>query len=98
EGRIILSPRNSGLSNYETLAEVPGLTNRARTLLNPDKENKLSYQRDGKTYFINSRWVPELNWFLIVEQSENELLSPLRNTLALNILLALVITLIVSGM
>ncbi len=98
EGRIVLCPRDSSLSSYEELAEVPGLTGKVDELLHGQEEIKLRYERDGKTYFLNSRWVPELHWYLMVEQSEDELLSPLRHTLALNILLALVITAIVSGM
>ncbi|WP_309385868.1 sensor histidine kinase [Cerasicoccus frondis] len=98
DGRIMLSPQESRLANYDNLVEVPGIVDQVSKLLATKDEYKLRYERDGKTYFLNSRWVPELNWFLMVEQSEDELLSPLRNTLMFNVLLALIITIVVSGM
>ncbi|WP_309399285.1 sensor histidine kinase [Cerasicoccus maritimus] len=98
DGRIVLSPSNSRLAAFDNVSEIPGLAAQVGGLLATQEECKLSYQRDGKTYFLNSRWVPELHWYLMVEQSEDELLSPLRNTLTFNIFLALVITVIVSGM
>jgi signal transduction histidine kinase len=97
-GRIVLHPTASGLASYDTLADVPGLADEASLLLHTKEEQKLVYERDGKTFFINSRWVPELNWYLMVEQSEDELLSPHRSALLINILLALVITAVVSGL
>ncbi|MBN2234198.1 MAG: cache domain-containing protein, partial [Opitutales bacterium] len=54
------------------------------------------YRKNGKNYFVNSRFVPELRWYLIVEQSEDLLLSPLRETLIKNIAIAVFTTLIVS--
>lgn len=98
QGQIILCPKKSSLAAYDMLSDVPGLANLSDELLETKSESKVKYQRGGKTYFLNSRWVPELNWYLMVEQSEGELLAPLRKTLAMNVLLALCITAVVSGM
>ncbi|MBC2593958.1 sensor histidine kinase [Ruficoccus amylovorans] len=98
EGEIVLRPAASDLSSYGNLSEIPGLSGRASELLQTREETRMSYERDGKTFFVNSRWVPELNWYLMVEQSEDELLSPLRKNLLLNVLLAVVITALVSWM
>lgn len=98
DGTIVLCPRESPLAAYDNIAAVPGLADFSQELLNTQNESKVRYERDGKTYFLNNRWVPELNWYLMVEQSEDELLAPLRNTLALNVLSALCITVVVSGM
>jgi C4-dicarboxylate-specific signal transduction histidine kinase len=68
-----------------------------RELLEADSETKIHFEQDGKRYFLNSRFVPELNWFLMVEQSEEQLLSPLRDTLRANIGLGLLITAIVAA-
>lgn len=54
------------------------------------------YRKNGHNFFVNSRFVPELRWYLIVEQSEDLLLSPLRETLIKNIAIAVITTLIVS--
>ncbi|MGE9293491.1 MAG: ATP-binding protein [Puniceicoccales bacterium] len=98
EGNIILGPSKGRLATYGNLDAVPGLKQDAQSLTSSTEEQKISYERDGKTYFLNSRWIPELNWYLMVEQSEDELLSPLRHTLLVNILLSLAITAIVSWM
>lgn len=98
DGHIVLCPKDSPLASFQTISDVPGLTPLTNELLAAESENKVRYERDGKTYFLNSRWMPELNWYLMVEQSEDELLAPLRKTLAMNIILALCITAVVSGM
>jgi signal transduction histidine kinase len=95
-GKIILSPTGSDLQNYNSLSEVPGVGKYADALLNKSLD-KLIYQRYGDTYFLNSRFVEELDWFLMVEQTEDHLLAPLKETLFLNILLALIITAVVAS-
>ncbi len=94
-GKLMVGPHHTALSAYDNLREFPGLKAHADALLKEGLES-LVYDRDGQTFFLNSRFVPELNWFLIVEQTEHQLLEPLRETLLLNIGLALVITVVVA--
>ena len=37
-------------------------------ILRPDVEESLSFERDGDTILANVRFIPELDWYLIVEQ------------------------------
>lgn len=95
DGNIILSPTTSQLQNYRRLSEVPGISEHADALINKSLD-RLIYQRNGDTYFLNSRFVHELDWFLMVEQTEEHLMAPLKDTLFLSILLALLITAVVA--
>lgn len=92
-GRIVLGPQS--IAKFADIYEVPGLSSKADALLE-DSLEQFGYRRDGETYFVNSRFVPELDWFLIVEQTEDQLLAPLRETLYINLGLALVLTVIVA--
>lgn len=95
DGRIILSPRNSELQNYHSIREIDGLGDHVDAILAGNKE-RLVYERRGDTYFLNTRYVPELEWFLMVEQTEDELLAPLRENLYLNLATALGVTVVVA--
>ncbi|MCB5187925.1 sensor domain-containing diguanylate cyclase [Methylobacillus caricis] len=53
------------------------------------------YEYDGTQQLINIRYIPELKWFLFVEQSESEATSDIRHALYINVLLCLVVTAIV---
>ncbi|MCB5183853.1 sensor domain-containing diguanylate cyclase [Methylobacillus gramineus] len=53
------------------------------------------YEYDGMQQLINMRYIPELNWYLFVEQSESEATSDIRHALYINVLLCLVVTAIV---
>jgi diguanylate cyclase (GGDEF)-like protein len=48
-----------------------------------------SYRRDGSTILVTSRYMPELNWYLIVEHDEGESLSALRGSFYRTIALGL---------
>lgn len=96
DGTIVLTGKNGRGPAYRSLQEIPGLSKHVAGIL-AESEEDVMYERNGDRYFLNSRFVPELNWFLIVEQTEDVLLAPLRETLFLNICLALLITGIVAA-
>ena len=95
DGKIVLSPSNSPLLKYQSLLDIPELSASATQLL-AHQRTTATYERDGTTFMLNCRYVPELNWFLIVEQNEQELLAPIKEQLLFNILLSLLVTTIVA--
>ncbi|MDQ8199064.1 sensor histidine kinase [Pelagicoccus enzymogenes] len=95
QGKIVLRPSNSPLLNEPKLQGIQGLETKADALLAGETAN-LSYKRDGRTRLLNCRFVPELSWFLIVEQTEDAQLQPFRKELFINILIALVTTAVVA--
>ncbi|MDQ8179249.1 sensor histidine kinase [Pelagicoccus sp. SDUM812005] len=95
DGKMVLRPSNSPLLNIPSLQEIEGLAEQSSALLNGEIAN-LSYERDGKTRLLNCRFVPELDWFLIVEQTEDAQLAPLRKELLINVIIALLTTAVVA--
>jgi diguanylate cyclase (GGDEF)-like protein len=56
----------------------------------------LTYEgAEGATVFVNSRFVPEFNWYLMVEQNSRSAEAAIRKTLIVNVLFACVIIAIV---
>lgn len=65
-----------------------------RILTNPSAS--VSYDaKNGNTIYLNSRLVPEFDWFLIVEQINDPVSDRLEGALVVNILVSLGITLLV---
>ncbi|MCT7944290.1 sensor domain-containing diguanylate cyclase [Shewanella septentrionalis] len=76
----------------DSLQTSLGLENLAtRILTSPSAA--FSYQRNGKTVYLNSRLVPEFKWYLIVEQEDAPQERELLNTFWGNLALSLMVTL-----
>jgi signal transduction histidine kinase len=95
EGKIVLRPSNSPMLHYGNLRDIDGLELFVDELL-AGKQVSVTYKRGGKTRLLHCRYVPELDWYLIVEESEDELLAPYREQLYINILLAIFVTIVVA--
>lgn len=68
------------------LAELPGMAAIAPQILSQHSEPlQLTYRRDDATIQLNARFIPELNWNLIVEQNESAALGPLQHMLLVNL-------------
>ena len=52
----------------------------------------LSYSKAGKTFLLNTRYIPELKWYLLVEQAEEPVIEGIHSALILNIVLCALIT------
>lgn len=91
-GRVVL------YGNYAEqapdLRKRPGLAAQLDQIL---KEKSGSYQfRDaGDNHILNVNYVPELKWYLFVEQNEDVALEGIRKTLYANLAISFVVTLIV---
>ncbi|TVP78861.1 MAG: sensor histidine kinase [Puniceicoccaceae bacterium] len=95
-GTLVLRPSNSPMLRYNNLQEIEGLAGHVESLLDGTAES-ITYVRGNDRRIMNSRFVPELDWYLIVEQSEASMLAPLRRQLHVNLLTALLTTAIVAA-
>jgi len=95
-GDIVLRPSNSPMLRYESLQEIEGLADSVDGLL-AGKTESLVYTREGERRIMNCRFVPELNWYLIVEQNEESVIAPLRQQLYFNVATALLATALVAA-
>jgi diguanylate cyclase (GGDEF)-like protein len=52
----------------------------------------------GSTIFLNSRYIPELGWYLLVEQHEGDAIKPLRAVLFINLLVSALATVLILSL
>ncbi len=92
KGAVTFSTNNA--QEQQPLGEIEGLREIAAEILN--KENgSFTYVRGGETFVLNTRYIKELGWRLLVEQSMEPEMRLLRKTLLINLSLCLVIGLII---
>ena len=70
---------------------LPGLSAIAGRILDAP-EGQFEYQRDGATWLLNTRFIPELGWYVAVEQPEADATRDLWSSLVVNLWLGLGIT------
>lgn len=99
--RVFFTDREGGITlrgvDYqgpENIRQIPGLTQHATQILT-SPSNSLTYEKDGKTVYLNSRLVAEFGWLLLVEQMEDPAEARIAKTLMGNLALSLVITVVV---
>jgi diguanylate cyclase (GGDEF)-like protein len=97
QGNIVLS--GSALKREtRSLVDRPGIGRIAPQILaGAETPLRLTYTDAGATVLVNTRFVPELKWFLIVERNEAPDMRPIRNVLYRNLIVGLIITLLVIG-
>ncbi|WP_076414044.1 diguanylate cyclase [Shewanella sp. UCD-KL12] len=90
EGRVTLN--GDKYQGASSLQETPGLDKFATRILTSPSAS-ITYLRDGKTVYLNSRLVSEFKWYLVVEQEEVEAERKLLTTFWGNLLISLLVTL-----
>ncbi|MEH6358251.1 MAG: sensor domain-containing diguanylate cyclase [Pseudomonadales bacterium] len=93
EGRITLWGDNFDTSQLD-LHMRAGVSKVAESILGADSGTH-EYKLAGETYLLGSRFVPELGWYLIVEQSGSAIFEKLNRALYTNLAICLVIIFIV---
>ncbi|MES3006483.1 MAG: diguanylate cyclase [Pseudomonadota bacterium] len=89
EGRIALNQVSDAAE--QGLQDRPGMGAIATQILTSPSAS-LSYTRDdGQTVYVNSRLVPEFNWYLMVEEHDGAAENRIETTLVINIGLSLAI-------
>lgn len=89
EGRITL--RRGKSNGTENIRQDPGLSSLAEQILT-SPSSSLTYEDNGKTVYLNSRFVPEFGWYLLVEQVGDPAEKRILKTLMGNLAISFVIT------
>ncbi|MBU0464260.1 MAG: GGDEF domain-containing protein, partial [Proteobacteria bacterium] len=76
------------------MSEIEGVHSLESDILSKS-EGQFSYKRRGKTIHLNTRYIPEFDWYLLVEQSEENRTRQIFKALLINLAVCAVITLIV---
>ncbi|MES1941332.1 diguanylate cyclase [Salinisphaera sp. T5B8] len=96
QGRVTL--RGPHFVGPDTLRDRPGMQHIATTILaNPSAS--VSYENDdGRRVYVNSRLIPEFNWYLIVQQAQSSTEARVLGALLINIAVALAIAALVVAL
>jgi diguanylate cyclase (GGDEF)-like protein len=93
KGQIIMTSKLAAVEQG-MLSAQPGMQAVAEQIINRSAEQtKLQYEREGRTVHVNSRLIPELNWYLLVEEEESRALAPLTRVLWATIAIGIIATL-----
>lgn len=96
-GRITLAG-NEVSDGEMDLQGRDGMVSAAEEVLAGDELERTYYhqfRRDGEMVHLDSRFIPEFGWFLLVEQGEGEATQAIRRALLVNLLSGGVITVVV---
>lgn len=91
EGLIVLSTDQSEGKN---IRDLPGISAIASQIIGA-RSASLEYRADNKTFYVNSRYIPELDWILLVSKSDEYALQDIFRSLLLNLALCGLVTVIV---
>lgn len=91
---FVKSHHDESMIDTVNILKMPGISKVAPQLL--AGENGFTvYEQEQDTVLLSYRYIPELDWYLLVEQPEDVALEPLRRALYFNLIISTVITLMV---
>jgi diguanylate cyclase (GGDEF)-like protein len=95
DGNVVLTGK-SMKKMQGSIRKLPGLSDIApRILTGETAATHLEYKLGQATNLVNSRFIPELGWYLVVEQNVSDDMKPVQDVLMLNLGISAFITLIV---
>ncbi len=95
-GRIVLFGNESGRQERD-LRKAPGLGALVDQILN-ERTGSYQYLANGDNHIVHVNYLPELKWYLVVEQSEEAALAGVRKTFYTNLVISLFVTLVVMSL
>lgn len=84
-------------ANEKNISDLEGLGPLSEKIL-ATKSNSFQYKRGGKTVLLNTRYITEFKWYLLVERTEEEAIKQVLSTLMINLLICIIITAVVLGL
>ena len=85
-GNIQLDNTHFGATT--NIHDVNGLSLIAPQILNQSVESALDYTSEHGRAYLNSRYIQELGWYLVIEQRERQWMTSLSNALMSNLLIS----------
>ncbi|MCX7174988.1 MAG: sensor domain-containing diguanylate cyclase [Proteobacteria bacterium] len=92
QGRVVLFGNQTGIA--PDLRAAQGLGPLVDGILR-DKAGTYQYLANGDNHVLNVNYLPELKWYLFVEQNEENSLAGIRRTLYANLAISLLVTVLV---
>lgn len=100
DGQGVIKMAGKSMQNVRgSIAQLPGISAiSAKILNNSATPTQLEYTRDDATILMSSRFIPELDWYLLVEQDITNDVLPVQRILFINIAISAIVTLLILGM
>jgi diguanylate cyclase (GGDEF)-like protein len=89
-GRITLHGQHF-TKPVKNIFDIKEIDNHRQNIFRSDIHS-FEYRQNGKTIFVNNRFIPEFGWYLFVEQSGDKSIQEVRNTLVMNLIFSFAIT------
>jgi signal transduction histidine kinase len=97
KGEIVLQSSGNEPGNPKSrINDIPGLEHFSGQILNGELRN-FEYRHSGSSVLLNIRYIPHLNWYLVLEQVKDNTAGILRQTFLINLLIGFVVSIIVLG-
>lgn len=90
QGSVVLRS-TSHSDTADDIHKIEGVSELADQIL-ASSDNQFRYKRNGQLAHLHTRFVPELNWYLLVEQMEGTAVGSIYDTLLLNLFLCSLVT------
>ena len=95
KGLIQVHPDLTIIEN-RNLFDMPGLADKREVLLGQDKPYATTeYDQAGRHFIISARYIPEFDWYLIVEQVEDAILADIRANFIRNMAVGVSVTIVI---
>ena len=91
-GKVTL--RGTSYTGPESIREIQGLAPSVTKIL-ASPSSSINYIDNGNKFYLNSRYVPEFEWYLIVEQQQDEAEILIENTFFINLGVSLLFSAII---
>jgi diguanylate cyclase (GGDEF)-like protein len=94
-GHVVLAGK-SMQGVQDSIRTMPGIRTVADAILKPSTvPTALEYALDKSTVLVNSRYIPELGWYLVVEQNLREDVISVQHVFFLNLAISCLVTVLV---
>lgn len=95
QGNVVLTGK-SAPHRKGSIRNQPGMSTIAAAMLNGSaKPTPLEYRAGRATVLVNSRFIPELGWYLVVEQNVSDEVKPVQQVFFANLAVSAAVTLLV---
>ena len=93
DGKIVLSERKIVKEN--SIDELEDLKKYKDILISKESQS-IEYTKENQTYLLSSKYIPELNLYLLVEAKVDDFIKDVKNIFYVNLVISLFITIIIT--
>jgi len=92
DGLVML--RGGTSHHIDDIHQIAGLSKFSEQITS-SPNSSIKYKDGNKNIFLNSRFIPEFGWYLIVVQENDEVQARLQNTLFMNLIVSFIISIVI---